>query len=344
MMRRSRFAASVAAATLCLGLVAACGGDDKDTQVVKFGTAGIQGTAVLAAHLTTLGQGYYDEVENEFGVEIQFTDIDPSAAIQMLDSGSVDVLSTAMDTYALARVKGFDFQTLVEGWEKPNIALVALKKYEKDRGDDLAAFKDASWGYPAPGSSPEAVSNLAATRAGLDWESVEKIAYGQLTAGVAALEGGRIDIIAIDVGNAGKMVANGTGYVVYNSNVGTEIVGGGPSAKASWIKENPKVAQALVDAYLKGMNDLQKVVDDPEKVLALFPKNYQDLMRSGFAESWVIARPAQRTDGRFDESQVKETIDYLTTYGSVDKKDAALLEGIWDNSLVDTSTVRVEVS
>lgn len=349
---RTKAVVSLALAVMGLGLFAACGGDDGVTEgggaggaapaVVKWGSAGRQGTAPLAPYLIALGQGYLDEIEEEFGTKFELSDVDPSAAVQMLDSDVVDVLTTAAATYAGARAKGFDFVTLVETHERPNIALVAAKKHEDSLGKDLTAFAELTWGYPAPGSSPEAVARRAADDADIDWDEVKTVAYGQLAAGASALESGRLDLIATDVGTAGTLVASDAGYVVYNSNEGIEMVGGGPVVKAEFTEKYPELTQAIVDAYLKAMSTLHQAQDDPDKILALFPAEYQDVLRDGFAEAWEITAPGQRTDGRFDEAHVAETVDFLIDYLSIDSSKRELLMDSWSNVYVDASTVKVQ--
>lgn len=348
---RQRILGWISLVTVSLGLITACGDSDaKDgggpggdaPAVVKWGTTGIQGTSAWAVHLVAIGQGYFDEVEEEFGTTFEFSDVGTSEALQLLDSGVVDVLGSAFATYATARVQGFDFTALVEAYERPNIAIVAGAKYEKDRGTDLAAFEDAKWGYVAPGSSTEAVARVAVTDAGMKWEDLETVAFGQLPAGVSSLESGRLDLVSVDVGSAGGLVASGSGYVVYNSNEEMETIGGGPIATSSFVDKYPELTQALVDAYLKAMNTLHEVAGDPDKVLALFPEKYRELMRDGFAEAWAITEPGQRTDGRFDEDQIEESIDFLVDYGYIDQADRGRLDGIWTNKLVDSSSVSVE--
>lgn len=348
---RNRTRGWLALIAVSLGLITACGGGEDEPgggpggaapAVVKWGTTGIQGTSAWAVHLVAIGQGYFDEVEEQFGTELEFSDVGTSEALQMLDSGVVDVLGSAFATYATARVQGFDFTALVEAYERPNIAIVAGAKYEADRGSDLAAFEDAKWGYVAPGSSTEAVARVAVSDADMKWEDLETVAFGQLPAGVSSLESGRLDLVSVDVGSAGGLVASGAGYVVYNSNEAMETIGGGPIATSSFVDDYPDLTQALVDAYLNAMNTLHEVANDPDKVLALFPKKYQDLMRDGFAEAWVITEPGQRTDGRFDEDQIEESIDFLVDYGYIDKADRGRLDGIWTNDLVESSSVTVE--
>ncbi|MGC0367570.1 ABC-type nitrate/sulfonate/bicarbonate transport system substrate-binding protein [Rhodococcus sp. 27YEA15] len=345
MIGRSRTLVRAALVVLCLGLVSACGSgsSDDNARVIKWGTAGIQGTAPLAVHLVALGQGYFDDVEKEHNVTFEFSDVATSESLPMLDSGALDVLGTAGPTYAVARVKDFDFVTLVEAYENPNIALVAAKKFESTHGNDLAAFKDAKWGYVAPGSSTEAVARAAVSGTGIVWEDLDTVAFGKLPAGISSLESGRLDIISVDVGSAGAIVASGKGYVVYNSNVSLNTVGGGPIVTGDFARGNPELTQAMTDVYLRAMNTLYPVKDDPEKVLALFPEKFQDLMRDGFAEAWKLTVPALHTDGRFDAQDIDGMIDFLVSYGYIEPADKGKLDGIWDNSYVDASSVTVNV-
>lgn len=338
-------------ATLLLAsTMVACGSDESAEgggvggsapAVVNWGTRGILGTSSWASHLVAMGQGYFDEIEKRFGTSFEFTDVGSSESLELLDSGAIDVLGVAFSTYATARLSGFEFIAIVEAYERPNIALVGRPELA-GKGQDVGSFRDARWGHLAPGSTTEAVARAAATDSGLLWDDLETVAFGQVPTGVASLKADRLDVISVDVGTAGRLLSEDEGYLVYNSNDHMETIGGGPIVKSSFADQHPDLVQAIVDASMKAMRDLQAVAEDPNAVLALFPPDYRRLLSTGFAEAWELTEPGQRGDGRFDAAQIASSIEFLLDYDLVDAGQRERLSRLWENDFVDASSVTVE--
>lgn len=342
---RSRIAA-VSALTVVLA-TAGCAGDDsgsdagdKDDKLV-IAVGGIQGVTPWAQHLAARGQGAFDDLERATGQKIEFIDVDSSAAVGLLASGEIDVLLGSSPSFSAARAAGVKLRAVAQLSSGQNVALVGAKEHEESKGADLAAYKDEVWGYTAPGSSSAIVATSAADAAGLNWDTLEKVAFGKLPAAIPGLEAGRLDLVSVDVGTAGVAVADEAGYVVYNANTDgvRDVVGGLVLVTDEFAESHTDTVQGVVDAYLEGLALVREAADSSDEVLGLFPAEFQKSMAMGFGEAWQLTAPGQGGDGSFDDAAIDTTTSYLVKNGYIKDADLATVKAGFDGSFVDASDV-----
>ncbi|MDV6271845.1 ABC transporter substrate-binding protein, partial [Rhodococcus globerulus] len=317
----------------------ATGGPDDAPAKIIIAAGGTQAVAPWAQHLTARGQGLFDDVEKKFGIDIEFLDIDAGSSIASLTSGNIDLLISSAPSFAAARAEGVDLTAVAELGSGQNIALVGSARHEAEFGNDLSKYANSTWGYTAPGSSSEVVAIGAAKTVGLNWDNLDKVAFGKLSAALPGLESGRLDLVSVDVGTAGVAVSDGAGYVVYNSNTDApkKVIGTMLITTPKFAENYPGLTQAIVDVYLEGMKRVQAHSDDPNTVLAQFPPEYQKLMANGFDHAWKLTEPGTKGDGIFTETAIDSTLQYLSSNGFFNEKDSATVKSGFDNSFVEAS-------
>lgn len=331
--------ATAVAVTGCQG-----GGSIHDKDTIVIGVGGVQAVSPWAQHLAARGSGAFAEIEKEFDVKIEFQDIDAATSISALTSGNIDFLISSVPNFAAARADGVDVSSVALLGTGLNSALVARKDLEASKGMDLSAFDDSVWGYTSPGSAMNVVAQTAAESAGLRWDDLKTVAFGKVSAAIPALESGRLDVATMDVGSAGVAVHDGVGYVLYNANTDAEVdvMGQILQATGKTVKEDPALVQAIVDAYLGGIEAVMQNADDADAVLGLFPEEYQELLTKGFDEQWELTAPGQGGDGLMSAEIVDRTIGFLVDADYLEASDtvADMVRGGFNNDFAEVSNAK----
>lgn len=208
------------------------------------------------------------------------------------------------------------------------IVFVGAAKYEKTRGDDIAAYNGGNWGYSKVGSQSEILGRLVADQVGIGWKNQKGIALGPVTAYVPALKAGRVDIIMTDATGAALALQEGAGYVVHNTNGSDEHFAqssacNGVVTTTAFAKKHPEVVSAVVKAQEQARQRLLNT--EPGALLQLMTPDFRKSAADGFTRAWELFVPAVRAaDETPVAEQVKAAVEYARIQGVPEPDPSAL--------------------
>lgn len=255
--------------------------------------------------------------------------------------GSVNVGTGASATQVLkAAAQGKGLSYVANIFRGGGVVLVGAKTYESARGTDLSKYNGSKWGYTSEGSSSQVFMAAAADHAGATWDKQKHIALGSITAYEPALQSKRVDIVAMDPGSAAKSIKDGVGYAVLNTNVADQfgpvagtVLDNGIVFSKDFRSKYPKLAQAIVTAFIKGLNRIRNITDPAQAYAALpadFQKEHPD--RALFALEWQLSQPAfSQSNGTSPPKAVADTEKLALKPGDADKP---AVKAVFDNALV----------
>ncbi|MCE0763516.1 hypothetical protein LWC35_11470 [Pseudonocardia kujensis] len=287
-----------------------------------------------------------DKVAQEYGTTISFTPFGKGGDAQTaLLGGSAQVnAGTSSSDTAEAAAKAQPLVAAANMFTGGGFVLVGAKKYEAERGADVAKYGGGTWGYTAEGSSSMVGTVAIAEHAGLKWTDQKGIALGSIAASEPALQTGRVDIAAMDPTSAAKTVANGNGYVVMNTNdaalfepVSGTILGNSIVVTDEFRAQYPEFTQAVITAFIAGLNKVKNVTD-PNAAYALMSPEYQKAHPNDvqFADEWALCQPAfANTDGTYSAKAIADTLK--NTDLSPEQQRSPQVISLFDNSFVEAA-------
>ena len=189
-------------------------------------------------------------------------------------------------------------------------------------------FTGRKLGVTSPGSSTDYLTQYLATKNGIDSDEYTTVTAGAGSTFIAALQNGGIDAGMTTDPTIATAVDQGLGKVLIDMRTeeGTKQALGGlyPAASmymdCSYVKENPKTVQKLVDAFVKTMQWIhttrgrdrgQDAEDYDGGNPALYEKSIKD------------SSPMFTTDGVMPDGGPQTVLDVLGTFSDVvkEKKD-----------------------
>ncbi|WP_433502949.1 ABC transporter substrate-binding protein [Pseudonocardia halophobica] len=349
MFRASRLAAVAAVAAAALTL-SACGGAQntgsrapaKAPEKVSIATAGY---LTIMAPLWA-AQPEFDKVAQEFGTEISFQQFGKATDAQTaLLSGGVQVnTATSAGVSLQAALQDQAVVSTANMFTGGGIVLVGAKKYEAERGTNVAKYAGATWGYASEGSGSQRGSKAIVEHAGLSWADQKGVALGAIAAFEPALQSGRADIVAMDPTSAAKALTSGTGYVVFNSNdldaygpVVGPLLGNTVAVTDDFRKQYPELTQAVVTAYVQGLLKVRDAAD-VNAFYALMPPEFQQAHPNDalLAEDWALSKPAfLAADGSFSAEAIAATTKFAEL--TPEQAQSPLVTATFDDSYVEAA-------
>ena len=265
-------------------------------------------------------------------------------ALTALLGGSVQMAAGASAAQALkAAAQGKKLSYVANIFSGGGVVLVGAKKYESERGTDLAKYAGGSWGYTSEGSSSQLFMQASAEHAGLNWDKQKHVALGGVAAYEPSLQSGRADIVSMDSGAAAKSVQDGIGYVVLNTNDATQfdpiagkVLDNGLIFTNSFRQKYPQLVEAIVTAFIKGLLKV-RAVTDPNQAYDLLPATFQKAHpdKAQFAVEWQLSQPAfAQTDGSSSADAIANTSKISLKPDQIDSEG---VKQLYDNSLVDAA-------
>src|SRR5258708_618869 len=260
---------------LTISLTGAAHGQAVEKKQVMLAVGGK--TALYYLPLTICERlGYFKEQ----GLDVTINDFrGGTQSLQALVGGSVDVVTGAYEHTIRMQAKGQDIKAVIELGRFPGI-VVALRK-DKAAGytsaDDLKGMKI---GVSAPGSSTNFFVMYLMSKAGLKPTDAAYIGVGIGPSAVAAIKKGEIDALSNLDPMITKLEQDGDIKVVADSRTeeGTRAIFGGSNPAAvlyvrqDFIEKNPATVQALVNAFYKTLQWLDKPT--PEEIAPTAPEDY----------------------------------------------------------------------
>jgi NitT/TauT family transport system substrate-binding protein len=340
MIRRRLLAAIAVAGALTAGAAEAQDGPEQKEVSLAVG-----GKTLLYYLPLTLAEqlGYFEEE----GLEVTISDFaGGSKSLQALMGGSADVVTGAYDHTIQMQAKGQPITAAVVLGRFPGIVLGVVEgKAAEYQGPE--SLKGWNVGVTAPGSSTNFMVNYLLSRHGLQPGDVSFIGVGGGPSAVAAVKRGEVDAIAnldpvitqLETAGEIKVVAD------TRTQAGSEQVYGGgyPAAvlytKPEFVEENPKTVQALVNAFVRTLDWLQKA--SPEEVAAKVPEAYFLGDRAAYTASLERSKPMHSPTGDLDMAAAENARKVLAAFDQNVKQADIDLAETWDGRFVEEARAKL---
>src|ERR1700751_4162482 len=272
-MRTTKIAFAVIALALSLGAPAHGQAVEKKQLTLAVGGK----SALYYLPLTICERlGYFKEQGRDFTIN----DFRGGAqSLQALVGGSVDVVTGAYEHLIRMQAKGQDIKAVIELGRFPGLVL-GLRKDKAAGYRSAADLKGMKIGVTAPGSSTNFFVMYLMSKAGIKPSDASYIGVGIGPSAVAAIKKGELDALSNLDPVMTKLEQDGDIKVVADSRTeeGTRAIFGGSNpaavlyAKQEFIDKNPNTMQALVNAFHKTLQWLEKAT--PEQIAATVPEEY----------------------------------------------------------------------
>ncbi|HEY7244411.1 MAG TPA: ABC transporter substrate-binding protein [Xanthobacteraceae bacterium] len=301
-------------------------------------TLGVGGKAALYYLPLTICErlGYFKQQ----GLDVAINDFRGGAqSLQALVGGSVDVVTGAYEHTIRMQAKGQDIRAVIELGRFPGIAL-GVRKDRAASYKSAADLKGFKIGVTAPGSSTNFFVMYLMAKAGLKPTDVSYIGVGAGASAVAAMKKGEIDgLVNIDP-MITKLEQDGDIKVVADSRTeaGTRAIFGGsnPAAvlylKHEFAERNPNTVQALVDAFYKTLQWLDKAT--PEQIAATVPEEYFLGDKSLYLAALKANRQVYSKTGIIPKAGMQSAADMLVAFDDELKGAALDLPRTFDDRFV----------
>jgi ABC-type nitrate/sulfonate/bicarbonate transport system substrate-binding protein len=333
-------ACSSAPASSSAGSAAAAGGCAAPSTVVWADNTPIN---VLAVRSVAQGMHAFDALEKECHTTINVVQYGNGAGIvDALAGGQADIGTASALSIAKIVVQGKQVQAVFAPYIGGGAVFIGRKQYEGSRGSDIAKYAGGTFGYPDANGSCAFMTQGVAQHAGLNWSALNKIAFGANSAAPAVLASGRADILCTDPTTAAAAVADGSAYVVFNTNdQGTAVpvlglqLGSVYAMNTSFIDKYPVLTQKIVDAFYQALRGIQAVASDPAKVLALFPAAEQGPLTHGWDQSWPLVAPAITAgNGSMPQKAIDDTLAFDEKVGLIPASQVPTIRELFNNTFI----------
>lgn len=242
-----------------------------------------------------------------------------SKTLQALVAGSTDI------------AVGFYDHTIQ--MQSQNKAVVAFVQLARNSGLVLAGGKDSAFdpvkpetikgakvGITAPGSSSDFFVRYYLQRHGLSAGDVSLIGVGSGSAAVAAIEQGKVDLLANYDPAATFIEAKGVGRILIDarSDEGAKAIYGGiyPTsvlyATQSYIEENPQIIQKVTNATVKALEWMNS--HSAEEIVDKLPKEFISGDRDTYVKAVEKTKAIFSKDGRISEEDIKTPLAVLKSF------------------------------
>jgi NitT/TauT family transport system substrate-binding protein len=329
-MKRStrRFAATALALTVAAS-TAACGrsssssgsGDDASgTPKVSIMVGGIDKVIYLPAMLTER-LGYFKDA----GVDVSLkTEPSGATAENVLVAGKVQGVVGFYDHTITLQAQGKCIESVVQLAKVPGEAEVVSTK-AADAVTGPQDFSGRKLGVTSPGSSTDYLTQYLAKKNGIDSSGYTTVTAGAGSTFIAALQNNGIDAGMTTDPTIATAVDKGLGKVLVDMRTeeGTKAALGGlyPAASlymdCSYVKDNPKTVQKVVDAFVRTMDWIH--THSAAEIAAKMPKDYAGGDPALYEQSIKDSSPMFTTDGVMPEGGPETVLDVLGTFSDAVK-------------------------
>jgi sulfonate transport system substrate-binding protein len=254
------------------------------------------------------------------GLDIEIADVQSGArALQALIGGSADVGTGTFDHTIQMQAKGQPVVAVVQLGRFPGFALglIASKAAAYKGPQDLKGMKI---GVTAPGSSTHFMAAYLMVRNGLKPDDASFIGTGVTSTAVVAARRAEIDAIVSSDPMISLMQEENLIKIVADTRTaeGTRAVYGGPYPAGvlyttpAFIEKYPRTVQALVDAFLRGLNWI--AAHSAEDIAKLMPEDYALGNPTVYARAIAASKAMYSPDGRFSREGAEAALKVLKTF------------------------------
>ena len=263
------------------GFLAACGGDDDDaasgstsTSAGATTTKPVELMKISAMMPFAVGINFIADTaaaaggfftDNGLDMNLQFAQSAP-LALQQLAAGNVSVIRNA--PIAVVKAVSQEGAPFVAIGMPNQEMLYRLVSTEDKPVDDLASLEGKTVGMATLAGNAEDTFVLVLKGAGVNPDTVTRVAVGNDAAALAFVEDGRVDALFATLESTATMKENGQSPHI------AELEGVNPLLGTAIVTTQQKVTEerdALV-AYLRSVDQSMRAVMDPEQLDALIPK------------------------------------------------------------------------
>jgi NitT/TauT family transport system substrate-binding protein len=348
-MQRKTLRLAAAALTLATaGSLASCrsssAGDAGDsasgTPQVKIMVGGIDKVIYLPAMLTQRLGYFKDE-----GVDVKLlTEPSGASAENVLVAGKVEGVVGFYDHTITLQAQGKCVESVVQLAKVPGEAEVVASKSTSAVGgpQDFAGKK---LGVTSPGSSTDYLTQYLAAKNHIDTKDYTTVTAGAGSTFISSLQNGGIDAGMTTDPTIATATSKGYGKVLLDmrTEAGTRKALGGlyPAASmymdCSYVKQNPKTVQKLVDAFVRTMKWIG--AHNASQIAAKMPSDYNGGNPKLYVQSIKDSSPMFTADGRMPQGGPGTVLDVLGTFSETvkAKRDDIDLGKTYTTKFVDSA-------
>jgi NitT/TauT family transport system substrate-binding protein len=229
------------------------------------------------------------------------------------------VVTGAYEHTIRMQAKGQDIKAVIELGRFPGI-VVGVRKDKAANYKSAADLKGMKIGVSAPGSSTNFFVMYMMSKAGLKPADASYIGVGIGPSAVAAMKKGEIDALSNLDPMITKLEQDGDIKVVADSRTeeGTRAIFGGSNPAAvlyvrqDFIDKNPATVQALVNAFYKTLQWLDKAT--PEEIAATVPEDYFLGDKALYLAAVKANKPVYSRTGVIPAAGMKSAADMLLAF------------------------------
>lgn len=200
------------------------------------------------------GVHWLQELKDKYGITVQYTETaGTDVSLRAVVSGAADIDTSATPTEAIDLVQQ----------SNSDVKLIAAVTYASDDVvvtktsiATVADLKGKTAAISAPGNASEMVFHLCLNALGFDYSTLKVIQVGGTEPRFAAVLAGQVDATSGHVADATLTIQKSNGALHQLVDCG-KTVGNYPITgmfvAGSWLRANPQLAQALVDANIDSM-------------------------------------------------------------------------------------------
>ena len=224
--------------------------------LVTYGVGLPAATASTSTVRITLGGGtdftdaviyYADNLLSKEGITVQLSNLaDPASALQSVVAGSSDIyLGDPMETAVAVANGGAKVKYIATIAQTTDYVVLALPNYT------LSNLAGATMGSAGAGTAGTVIANAAFTKLGIDPTTIHDVTVGGTSARITAILSGQVDLAPALAPSAVPAVETGKVKILFNAG---KVIGKylqqGLTANGTFIQNNPKLVQQVVNAYL----------------------------------------------------------------------------------------------
>jgi len=263
---------------------------------------------------------YYVALEREYfrqaGFDVSFDYRWETDGIQLLAAGEIPFAIASGDQVIQARSRGLPVVAVAAWYQRFPVAIIALEDTPLRSPEDLRGL---SIGIPETFGASYIGLRALLTAGGLTEADIDlqAIGYTQL----AALTAGTVDGVVVYANNEPVVLSQeGTPFNTLYVADYAHIVSAVLVSNDTMVKEQPKVVDAFVDAFLKGLQD---VLADPDAAFEISKKYIEGLEENAPAQRAVLETSIEYWRapnlGRFDADSWQQAQTVMAEIGLIEQ-------------------------
>ena len=280
--------------------------------------------------------GYFKDA----GLDVQIADVQSGArALQAIVGGSAEIGIGTFDHAIQMQAKGQPVVALLQYGRYPGFVL-AMMASKADNYKSPKDLKGLKIGVTSPGSSTHFMAAYMLVRNGLKPDDASFIGVGVTSTAVAAARRAEIDAIVSSDPMMTLMESEKLVKVVADTRTpeGTRAVYGGlyPGgviyATPAYIEKNPRIVQAVVNAFVRGLRWLSS--HSAEDIAKLMPEEYALGNPPIYIRALTASKPMFSPDGNFIPGAVETAHAVLKVFDPSVAGATINLSKTYDNTFV----------